>query len=274
VAKGLNTEKIELLRFKITEILKLYGAQVPRVLIMMTDVQLTDKDTEKFKEFLSVIRSTTLTPFKGIKILTGSNIVVKLLLELPDFKKIEVTSDIAEAMDKLGAVAARTTDGGLKGEHLQAGRAAGKTDDNIQLRMESDEEKQPSQLGAYKWESNLSIAVVDDDPVIRQLVKTTFAEVGGTVKEYENGRFFVDDLTGELPHLILLDLNMPEMDGFAVLSTLKDRELSIPVIILSASSQRETVAKAIGFGVRSYLIKPLKPFRIVQKTAEALQMNF
>jgi DNA-binding response OmpR family regulator len=64
------------------------------------------------------------------------------------------------------------------------------------------------------------------------------------------------------------------MDGFAVLRELKDRNVSMPVIILSAVNQRETVIRAFQMGIKSYLAKPLKPGDLLKKSMEILRVNF
>jgi DNA-binding response OmpR family regulator len=67
---------------------------------------------------------------------------------------------------------------------------------------------------------------------------------------------------------------MPGMDGFQVLKRLHAEDIDVPVIILSAISQREAVIKAFQAGVRSYLIKPLKPDQVLKKTMELVKANF
>jgi len=74
--------------------------------------------------------------------------------------------------------------------------------------------------------------------------------------------------------LAFLDLNMPKVDGFAVLKALQDREISYPIIILSTVNQRETMIKAIQMGVRSYLVKPLRAEDVFTKAIEILKANF
>ncbi|PKL07891.1 MAG: response regulator, partial [Spirochaetae bacterium HGW-Spirochaetae-7] len=71
-----------------------------------------------------------------------------------------------------------------------------------------------------------------------------------------------------------LDLRMPEIDGFGVLAELRAQDLAMPIIVLSAVTQRESVVKAFKSGAKSYLVKPLKPDQILRKTLEILKANF
>ena len=125
-----------------------------------------------------------------------------------------------------------------------------------------------------KMRGRCHIAVVDDDIVIQELVKTVFSETGWTITAYSNGKEFVDSLAKESFDLVFLDLVMPEMDGFAVLAHLRANSISLPIIVFSALSKKETVVKVVNFGVNSYMIKPLKPGRLLMKAAEILKADF
>jgi DNA-binding response OmpR family regulator len=122
--------------------------------------------------------------------------------------------------------------------------------------------------------ADVTVAVVDDDEVIRSLVRTTFSRLGCPVREYENGRRFLDELADAPPGILFLDLMMPEVDGFAVLESLRERKVETPVVVLSALSKKETVLRVSRAGVKSYMIKPIKPEQLVQKTLEILKANF
>ncbi len=67
---------------------------------------------------------------------------------------------------------------------------------------------------------------------------------------------------------------MPEMNGFEVLKVMKERQVKVPIIVLSALSKRESVVEALKFGVKSYVIKPLKPEWIRKKATEVLALSF
>ena len=90
----------------------------------------------------------------------------------------------------------------------------------------------------------------------------------------KTGKKFVDALPGIEYDLVFLDVMMPELDGFGVLEYMNREKINTPVIILSALSRKETVLKAVKYGVRSYMSKPLKPDAIKRKTAEILNPGF
>jgi CheY-like chemotaxis protein len=121
----------------------------------------------------------------------------------------------------------------------------------------------------------MTVAAVDDDPVIQELIRTTFTAIGAQVAAFSDGKDFLDMVkAGKAFDLIMLDLIMPQMGGFPVLAALQGLGVDTPVIVLSAVSQREAIVKAFQAGVKSYLVKPLQPAAIIKKAAEILRANF
>jgi len=80
------------------------------------------------------------------------------------------------------------------------------------------------------------VLVVDDDAEVRQLLRRMLESEGYAVVEAENGRVALERLRGESPSLILLDLMMPEMDGFEFVAELRHHEgwRAIPVVVITA----------------------------------------
>jgi signal transduction histidine kinase/DNA-binding response OmpR family regulator len=83
-----------------------------------------------------------------------------------------------------------------------------------------------------------SVLVVDDDPAVRDMLRRTFTKEGWLVIEAENGRIGLERLTTAKPELVLLDLMMPEVDGFQFLEELRANEATkhLPVIVLTAKT--------------------------------------
>jgi CheY-like chemotaxis protein len=83
-----------------------------------------------------------------------------------------------------------------------------------------------------------SILVVDDDAPTREMLRRALERDGGVVVEAENGRAALELVAAERPGLILLDLMMPEMDGFEFVSALRRREewRAIPIVVITARS--------------------------------------
>ncbi len=275
IAQGLNREKIALLRYRIQELLDLYRVRIPRVLLMMASVEVGDDESDKLEAlFRSVLDVTDVKP-KFVKILTRSKTVESFLRSHTEFEALEVTDSIEQAMDGLFARKAGSYlekgSGRAQEEVLASGNPKNKknTDDAIDMRFGT--EGLAAETGR---QSSPKIAVVDDDSIIQELVRTAFEDTGAEVVTYDDGADFLDDSSALTSDLVFLDLMMPKKDGFTVLDELRTKETKPPVIILSALSQRDSVIRAMKFGVTSYLIKPLKPENVLRKAAEVLNSNF
>ena len=103
---------------------------------------------------------------------------------------------------------------------------------------------------------NRTILAIDDDPDIRDLIAQTLADEGYNVVTSGDGRSAIDLATTNPPALILLDLMMPKVSGWQIMSSLKASPVSaeIPVILLSASRDLKQIAQDLG--ASSYLAKP------------------
>ena len=276
IARGLNKEKIELLQYKITELMDLYQIGQPRVLIMMSNMELTGKDSEKLTFLLDSIIEHTGTRPKFIKVLTNASYVKEHLESRSDLAGLSVTDSLEKAMDDLlGLKPDQIAHDDVVQKKLLSTTAPKKNaEESVHLRFDSEmiegDEQEPSER---TW-GDARIAIVDDDIVIQELVKTVFSITGWELEVFNNGMEFTKNLKDDSFDLVFLDLLMPEMNGFQVLQFMKQERFTTPVIVFSALTRKETVTKAVGFGVKSYLIKPLKPEQLLLKATEALNMNF
>jgi len=118
------------------------------------------------------------------------------------------------------------------------------------------------------------ILIVEDDKFLRELMSRKLREEGYEVIEAMDGDAGLKKMKKEKPDLVLLDLILPEIDGFEVLATKKeDPEIAkIPVIILSNLGQREDVEKGLSLGAIDYLVKAsFTPGEIVEKVKNILR---
>jgi PAS domain S-box-containing protein len=102
-----------------------------------------------------------------------------------------------------------------------------------------------------------SVLVVEDDPGARSLIRRALEAEGWVVTEAENGRVALERLAAEPPALVLLDLMMPEMDGFEFLEALrkKEGEPRIPVVVITAKELTEEDCQRLNGGVERIVSK-------------------
>ena len=106
-----------------------------------------------------------------------------------------------------------------------------------------------------------ALLVVDDNRVNRLLLGRALEQLGHSVTFAENGRQALDVLRERAVDLVLLDIEMPEMNGYQVLEALAaDQRLrDIPVVMMSSVEEVDSVARCIETGAEDYLFKPVNP---------------
>jgi two-component system KDP operon response regulator KdpE len=99
------------------------------------------------------------------------------------------------------------------------------------------------------------ILVVDDEQAIRRLLRITLEAEGYEVAEARSGREAVDQVAAHRPELIILDLGLPDLDGFEVLQLLR-QQVQTPVIVESVREKEADKMRALDSGADDYLTKP------------------
>jgi DNA-binding response OmpR family regulator len=117
-----------------------------------------------------------------------------------------------------------------------------------------------------------SVLVVDDEPMARTLLRLMLVRAGFEVSEAEDGYDALEKIAEELPDLVILDVMMPGMDGFSVCRAVResDRTARLPVIMLSAKTDLESVNRGLRAGANKYLTKPISPDELTRQVRSVL----
>lgn len=118
------------------------------------------------------------------------------------------------------------------------------------------------------------ILIVEDDKFLRELIGQKLVREGYEILESVDGEDGIKKIKSEKPGLVLLDLILPNIDGFEVLSRIKKEVLTDvpPVIILSNLGQKEDVEKGLKLGATDYLIKAhFTPGEIIEKVKSIMK---
>jgi DNA-binding response OmpR family regulator len=102
----------------------------------------------------------------------------------------------------------------------------------------------------------MKILVIDDDPAMTELLKLILQSSTATVFTANSGMEGINHTKNDNPDVIILDLMIPEMDGWKICQTIRETS-SVPILILSALDSPGMVAKALDAGADDYLIKPV-----------------
>jgi DNA-binding NtrC family response regulator len=122
----------------------------------------------------------------------------------------------------------------------------------------------------------MSILVVDDDPVQRRLLEAALAKAGHEVVLAEGGEAGLAALEGARGGdiaAVVLDLIMPGIGGLAVLQTMRERGIGIPVIVQTAQGGIDTVVSAMRHGAFDFVVKPVSPEKLQAAVAGALKVE-
>jgi two-component system chemotaxis response regulator CheY len=117
----------------------------------------------------------------------------------------------------------------------------------------------------------IRVLVADDDPLICTLVAVCLADIAET-SQAGDGEEALGVLEQAAVDLLLLDWKMPAPDGLAVLKIVRSQGLRIPVIMITAESDRSCVLEAIRAGASDYLIKPFDATALREKVKKVLQL--
>ncbi len=117
------------------------------------------------------------------------------------------------------------------------------------------------------------ILVVEDEPENRLLIGMILTTEGYQVIPAVDGADALARLAGDRPDLILLDLMMPQMNGFEVLERLRADPATapVPVIVLTALAQERDIAHAVSCGAQGYVIKPFEPDELLKRIKQTLK---
>jgi DNA-binding response OmpR family regulator len=114
------------------------------------------------------------------------------------------------------------------------------------------------------------VLVVDDDDDIRNLVRTLLERTGASVRDADNGRDGLREFHAWRPDLVVLDVNMPELDGWNVLERIRDMS-EVPVLMLTARGDELERVRGLQSGADDYVVKPFGKQELVARVQALLR---
>jgi two-component system KDP operon response regulator KdpE len=116
----------------------------------------------------------------------------------------------------------------------------------------------------------LRVLVVDDEPPIRKLLRMGLTAQGYQTLEAPNGKAALE-LLSQAPDLIILDLGLPDMQGHELLRTIRARNESVPIVVLSSRGDEAGKVQALDLGADDYLTKPFGMDELLARIRAALR---
>jgi len=268
IAQGLNRDKLSLLKYKLKEILDHGAFHDPKLILMMTNLELTFVDGANLELLFDNIIEDERIKRTNVKVLSLNEFTRELLDGHPLYKGIEVVDNVTDVLSSLVDSGTTTdlaqvvSDKLLQSDAEQSGGA-------IEMRFGADGGGNAMEEAVH--ESSLKVAIVDDDAVTGAILKNSFRNVNAEALLFDSGVAFMQSLATEKYDVIILDLYLPDLSGFDILAKLQRQGLRTPILVYSQASSREAVIQALSLGAKSYLAKPQKPAVIIQKALDVLE---
>ena len=130
--------------------------------------------------------------------------------------------------------------------------------------------------GEVRTFPKMKLLIVDDEPLNVALLEEMLLEAGyKQIRSVTDSRTALEVCDSFVPDLVLLDLMMPHVDGFAILHSLRSAgdEVFLPVIVLTADASEETKRRALAAGATDFLLKPLDQLEVLLRIANLLEMR-
>jgi DNA-binding response OmpR family regulator len=114
------------------------------------------------------------------------------------------------------------------------------------------------------------IVIADDDPAVLSLVRIALENFGMDCHSASNGAGAIEAIRTLRPHAAVLDVNMPGMDGYEVLSAVRQDELPVRVLLLTACQRESDIIRGFTLGADDYVVKPFSPMELVARLKRLL----
>ena len=118
-----------------------------------------------------------------------------------------------------------------------------------------------------------TILVVEDNESIRELMIAIFSDTGYEIYQARDGKEALKMVSKHNPDVVLLDIQLPEINGFDVCESIKCNQVSLhtKILMISSQSQKFDLQKAKEVGADGYIIKPFRPNTLIEKVEALLQ---
>jgi two-component system, chemotaxis family, chemotaxis protein CheY len=118
-----------------------------------------------------------------------------------------------------------------------------------------------------------TVLIADDAPAVRAVCRVLLAEHGYHVIEAEDGQEAVALYAACRPHVTLLDINMPRLDGLGALARIRELDPHAHVVMLTAKPERDKVLAAIRAGAQDFVAKPFQVKRVLDAIEKLLSLQ-
>lgn len=264
IAKGLNHEKILMLKYKLSEIIEKNKLAMPKVILMLSSLNLSFVDGYNLELLFKNITSDNRILKKNIKVLSLDSIVKEFIEGHIEFHGIEVVESLFAVLNSLVEGNATENAQNVIADTLLTSAKDETSSGSLEMRFSSDDDENDKKADVPK------IAVVDSDPTVCQALFNVLQSISNQISVFPDGAKFTQSLSQNHYDVAIMELYLPTMNGFQILQTLLTKKINLDVIVYSRMTQKQYIMQALKLGAKSYILKPQKPEVVFQKTVEIL----
>ena len=118
-----------------------------------------------------------------------------------------------------------------------------------------------------------TVFIVDDDQAVRDSLKFLVESNGRAAQTYSSAKAFIDGYNPDMPGCVLLDVRMPEMSGFELQKEMQKRQITIPIIFISAHGTVPAAVRALKLGASDFVMKPFNNQVLLEKIDQAIEAD-
>ncbi|HMA62341.1 MAG TPA: response regulator [bacterium] len=115
----------------------------------------------------------------------------------------------------------------------------------------------------------MKVLNIDDSTINNMLIENLLDKYGHNTLSIIEGSRFEEAIEDFRPDVILIDLMIPDKDGFEILENLKDKNITIPVVVITALNSKDVQKKLDGLGVKEYHTKPIDDNELIESIQKA-----
>ena len=270
VALGLNRDKLALLQYKLSEIIENEEIDSPKVIIMLTNLDLSFVDGYNLEFLIDNVLACPRVHTKNVKILSFSTFVKDLVDGHTAYSGIEVSNNLPKVLNALVDTTITSSVSDLITDRILTPSYSEDDSSTVKTRFSSDTGKEEN----LEEGTVLNVAIIDSNLQSLALTKKAFDDIGATSTAFTTGDAFLNNYESGVYDLIVMDIILSDNKAFNVLSRMKTSYDAPPVVVYSQNTQREWISKSLSSGAKTYLVKPLKPQVLIQKCLALLQQDY
>ena len=264
IALGLNHEKIAMLKYRLSDIIEKNHLAMPTIILMLTSLSLSFFDGYNLEYLFVTVTSDNRILKKNIKVLSLDSITKEFIEGHTELNGIEVVENLSNVLNSLVEGNVTTGAQDVIADTLLVPEKD-ESSSTIEMRFSADSESEKE-----KKKMSAKIAVVDSDPAVCQSLLNVLQSISNEISVFQNGTQFVQSLSQKSYDIAIMEIYLPGINGFQILKTLLDKNISLDVIVYSQITQKEYIMQTLRLGAKSYILKPQKPEVVFQKVVEIL----